>query len=238
MGGELAVGGAEGVLGRVLAWLDVANHVRREMFCYDETGQDTTKYAFCATGGQLAAHGFVDAVAAYAWVCCCSGAGLRRILEKNYEPKPASRARNSKRLGALPTRPRQNITVHDRVFIHIYRYVPPWQQPGWFFRGRPGKTVGRGGAGAPNANPLLLLPDRLARVASCRWVEGVGGGEEVGVGRSFRRSTAASALVELNSAAIEASAATEAHDTSAPSATLMARAKPALPSAPKHEAPD
>jgi len=45
-------------------------------------------------------------------------------------------------------------------------------------------------------------------------------------------------LVELNSAAIKASAATEAHDASAPSATLMARAKPALPSAPKHEAPD
>jgi len=45
-------------------------------------------------------------------------------------------------------------------------------------------------------------------------------------------------LVELNSAAIEASAATEAHDASAPSATLLARAKPALPSAPKHEAPN
>jgi len=45
-------------------------------------------------------------------------------------------------------------------------------------------------------------------------------------------------LVELNSATIEASATTKAHDASAPSATFMARAKPALPSAPKHEAPD
>ena len=83
MGGELAVSGAEGVLGRVLAWLDVAKHVRREMFCYVEAGQDTTKYAFCATDGQLAAHGFVDAIAAYAWVCYCSGDGLRRSSEKN-----------------------------------------------------------------------------------------------------------------------------------------------------------
>ena len=82
MGGELAVGGAEGVLGRVLARLDVAKHVRRKMFCYVEACQDTTKYAYCATNGQLAAHGFVDAFAAYPWVCCCSGAGLRRISEK------------------------------------------------------------------------------------------------------------------------------------------------------------
>ena len=49
MGGELTVGGAEGVLGRVLACLDVAKHLRSHVFCYVEPGQDTTKYAFCAT---------------------------------------------------------------------------------------------------------------------------------------------------------------------------------------------
>ena len=82
MGGELTVGGAVGVFGRVLACLDVAKHLTSHVFCHVEPGQDTTKYAFCATDGQLAAHGFVDAFAAYAWVCCCSGAGLRRISEK------------------------------------------------------------------------------------------------------------------------------------------------------------
>jgi len=63
------------------------------MFCYVEAGQDTTKYAFCATDGQLAAHGFVDAVAAYAWVCCCSGDGLRKISEKKKKKKKTSRPR-------------------------------------------------------------------------------------------------------------------------------------------------
>ena len=40
------------------------------------------------------------------------------------------------------------------------------------------KSVGWVGAGPQNANPLL--PNRLARVISCRWVEGGGGAEEVG----------------------------------------------------------
>lgn len=35
------------------------------VFGYVEAGQDTTKYAFCATDGQLAAGGFVEAFAAY-----------------------------------------------------------------------------------------------------------------------------------------------------------------------------
>jgi len=74
------------------------------MFCYVEAGQDTTKYAFCATDGQLATHGFVDAVAACAWVCCCSGAGLRRILEQIIITQAGlESAQNSKRPGALPT---------------------------------------------------------------------------------------------------------------------------------------